>query len=215
MKKSIVAFCGVLAAIVLLGAFFLSPPGRMLWLVTAFPAIAALDAAVHLPFNPWHLFSASETIVLSDESGPDPDVAGSPARAREMAKLRYLVGKYKDVDDSVDIVDPGSGRTVEIVCRTWHPYDSRDLARTFRRLYERMTEDEGIADAAGFVSANVWDELDIEPSVLLPPPSNAPYAPVLDVTARALASRAPRDAQTMLEIAADKPWLNPYPVHVL
>ena len=207
MKKAIVAFCGALAAIVLLGAFFLSPPGRMLWLLTVFPAMTRLDAAVHLPFNPWHLFSASETIVLSNESGPDPDVAGSAARAREMAKLWYLVGKYKDVDDSVDIIDPGSGRTVEIVCRTWHPSDSRDLARTFRRLYERMTEEAGIADAAEFVTANAWGELDIEPSVRLPPPSDAPYAPVLDATAQSLAARDPRDAEKMLGIVVDKVWL--------
>ena len=216
MKKAVATVCGALAALVLLGAFFRSPLGRAPWLLTVFPAMVALDAAVHLPFNPWHLFSASETIVLSDESGPDPDVAGSAARAREMAKLWYLVGKYKDVDDSVDIIDPGSGRTVEIVCRTWHPSDSRDLARTFRRLYERMPEEEGIADAAGFVAANAWGALDIEPSVRLPPPSDAPYAPVLDATARSLAARGPRDAARMVEIAADHVWLtDPYPVHVL
>ena len=216
MKKAVATVCGALAALVLLGAFFRSPLGRALWLLTVFPAMTRLDAAVHLPFNPWHLFSASETIVLSDESGPDPDVAGSAARAREMAKLWYLVGKYKDVDDSVDIIDPGSGRTVEIVCRTWHPSDSRDLARTFRRLYERMTEEAGIADAAEFVTANAWGELDIEPSVRLPPPSDAPYAPVLDATAQSLAARDPRDAEKMLGIVVDKVWLaEASPVHIL
>ena len=216
MKKAVATVCGALAALVLLGAFFRSPLGRALWLLTVFPAMTRLDAAVHLPFNPWHLFSASETIVLSDESGPDPDVAGSAARAREMAKLWYLVRKYKDVDDSVDIIDPGSGQTVEIVCRTWHPSDSRDLARTFRRLYERMTEEAGIADAAEFVTANAWGELDIEPSVRLPPPSDAPYAPVLDATAQSLAARDPRDAEKMLGIVVDKVWLGEAsPVHIL
>ena len=47
MKKAVATVCGALAALVLLGAFFRSPLGRAPWLLTVFPAMVALDAAVH------------------------------------------------------------------------------------------------------------------------------------------------------------------------
>ena len=100
-------------------------PGRDVWCRVLYPALVWLNVD--------HWFPATAEIPLLDLSGPDVAQPGTSARTLEVAKVDFIALRCTDIDYTWRILDPGSGPTVRVRVRTWHPLDSRSLADTICR----------------------------------------------------------------------------------
>ena len=185
--------------------------------------LSPLGPVVYYPVLVWfgvdRWFPASESIVLSDVSGPDVDVAGTDARRLEVAKLFYLCRLRTDVDESWNLADPGSGPSVRVKVRGGSFWRARDLARTIRREYERQTTDPEARLAADFASwpERLLDDRTLPPSVdLRATASGDSLEPVFDGTAR-LVLRAGTNAVPHLLELVTAPGQRSFPIeaHIL
>ena len=124
MKRTVIAFLLVVAAVCAL-------PWTPLW-----------DVALDVGYGPLCLlgvdrwFSASETLVLLNETGADFSNAANPARKREVKRAEWLCGKYRFSSDfNIWVDDSGSGPTVRIRAEAWSPKRARGLVRNIVKRY--------------------------------------------------------------------------------
>ena len=118
MKRTVFAFLLVVAAVCAL-------PWTPLW-----------DVVLDVGYGPLCLlgvdrwFSASETLVLLNETGADFSNAANPARKREVERVESLCGaNYVSTDWLLWIDDPGRGPTVRIRAKAWSPDTAYGLVR--------------------------------------------------------------------------------------
>lgn len=200
------------AAIAALAIAFLlgTEPGRIVWCTALYPVLVW--------FNVDRWFPATAEIPLLDVSGPDVAQAGSPARAMEVAKIGFIAGRFTDIDFGCRILDPGSGPSVRVRVRTWHPLQSRRLADSIRRAYLDHATDPGARLAAEFVTAPPVGTGSVPPSVDFPPPvPGVPWEPEFDATAQLVLRAGTNAVPRLLEIATrtNPGWYNPLEAHVL
>ena len=202
----------VAGALVLATVLFFTPPGEVLW-VGPYPVL------VWFHVDRWFPWSAD--IELMDVSGPDVEVAGSPARRLEVAKVGFLACRFTDIDFGWRILDPGSGPTVRVHVRTWHPLKSRRLAHAIRRAYAEHPADSEARLAVKFATdwpEHTFDGERLPPSVDFPPPvRGVPWEPLFDETARLVLRAGTNAVPHLLEIATrtNPGWYNHLEAHVL
>ena len=193
----------VLAAV----AFLLSPIGQVVY----------LPMLVWFGVDRW--FPASDTIALSNISGSDVDVAGTDARRLETAKIRYLCRLHTDVDESWNLVDPGTGPSVRVKVRGGSFWRARSLARTIRREYEGQATDPEARLAADFSAwpERLLDDQTLPPSVdLRANASGDSLEPVFDGTAKLVLRAGTNAVPHLLELVTDtNRWAFPIEAHIL
>lgn len=192
-------------------AFLLgTEPGRIVWCTALYPVLVW--------FNVDRWFPATAEIPLLDVSGPDVAQAGSPARGMEVAKIGFIAGRFTDIDFGCRILDPGSGPSVRVRVRTWHPLQSRRLADSIRRAYLDHATDPGARLAAEFVTAPPVGTGSVPPSVDFPPPvPGVPWEPEFDATAQLVLRAGTNAVPRLLDIAtrANPGWYNHLEAHIL
>ena len=124
MKRTVIA-------ILLVGAAVCALPWTPLW-----------DVVLDVGYRPLCLlgvdrwFSASETLVLLNETGADFSNAANPARKREVERVEWLCGKYRFSSDfNLWVDDSGSGPSVRIRAEAWSPKRARGLVRNIVKRY--------------------------------------------------------------------------------
>ena len=174
-------------------------PGRDVWCRVLYPALVWLNVD--------HWFPATAEIPLLDLSGPDVAQPGTSARTLEVAKVDFIAARYTDIDYPCRVLDPGSGPTVRVRVRTWHPLDSRSLADTIRRTYLFHATDPEARLATEFVADWPWPEhaIDGKPvplSIDFPPPvPGVPWEPTFDATAQLVLRAGTNAVPRLLSIA--------------
>ena len=124
MKRTVIA-------ILLVGAAVCALPWTPLW-----------DVVLDVGYRPLCLlgvdrwFSASETLILLNETGADFSNAANPARKREVERVEWLCGKYRFSSDfNLWVDDSGSGPSVRIRAEAWSPECARGLVRNIVKRY--------------------------------------------------------------------------------
>lgn len=209
----------ILAAVAiaaLVFAFLLgTSPGHHVWCTALYPVLVW--------FNVDHWFPATAEIPLLDVSGPDVAEAASPARAMEVAKIDYIAARLTDIDFRSRVIDPGTGPSVRVAVRTWHPLRSRELADDIRDAYAGHATDPEAHLAVDFTTdwperASGGNSISIPPGVSFPAPvPGVPWEPAFDATAQLVLRAGTNAVPRLLEIATrtNPGWYNHLEAHIL
>ena len=102
--------------------------------VCALPWTPLWDSILSVGYGPLCLlgvdrwFSASETLVLLNETGDDFSNAANPARQKEVERVKSLCGaNHVSTDWLLWVDDPGVGPAVRIRAKAWSPDTARGL----------------------------------------------------------------------------------------
>ena len=129
MKRTIIVFILIIAAVC-------AVPWTPLW-----NPILSVGYGLLCPLGVDRWFSASETLVLLNETGADFSNAANPARQREVERAELLCNQYRFSSDfMLRADDPGGGPTITIHAEAWSPNSARGLVRN---IVERYNAGEG------------------------------------------------------------------------